>query len=78
MISNNDNKRISLAMHIMLIEDDINYLAQDELIESKRKTVICERCGVVIEDATVQTIRCRKCAVKHSKEQTAKKRAMAC
>ena len=68
-----DTKRMAHAMNDMLLDEDAQYLADLAAAELRRKTVVCQRCGIVIENATVQSIRCRPCAIKHSKEQVKKK-----
>ena len=68
-----DTKRMAHAMNDILLDEDAQYLADISAAELLRKTVVCARCGVTIKDATVQSIRCRPCAIKHSKEQVKKK-----
>ena len=75
MITQADTKRMAYAMDSILRDDDAQYLIDEAAKELTRKRVVCDRCGVVIEDATVQTKKCRPCAIKHSKEQAAKKKA---
>ena len=70
-----DTKRMAHAMNDILLDEDAQYLADLAAAELLRKTVVCQRCGVVIEDATVKTKYCRPCAIKNAKDHVRLKKA---